>query len=171
MNGQLLKQLEMVMLELLDALGSLVQSLQQEREAVVEYNLKLIAEAGRAKQENLKRVQAIESARHDLMMKIGQELGCQGKPSTDFIVAQLADQIQAEKIRHYVSCIRSMAQAAQELNTDQRRYLAHSLNFVQQSLTLIENLQGKGLCSGYTKNGTLSGTVVQLSSATMDRTV
>ncbi len=157
MTSHLLVEIESLLVELRDTLGSLIDCLKHEREAVIEYDLKVLAETQREKNRLLSKVKTLEYGRQNLMLGLRKAYNLTEESNVDYLLAQVGDQQVAERIRHHLSCVKSLAQAAQEFNESQRQFLAHSLASVQASLALLDSLQGNGVYpASYNAKGKLS---------------
>ncbi|GEM_PF-5863963 len=167
----LITEFEAIVVEELEVLERLLNCLQSEREAMVAFDLQLITNSQKLKQELLLQIQVLEASRRGTMEKIGTGLGYRGCPTVQYIVDHLSDAAQAARLAHSLSCLRSMAQAVQELNEDHRHYIAHSLTTVQQSLALLDMMQGQVTQVGYTKQGTMQREVSREPSTVMSHSV
>jgi len=148
-------QLEKILLDLKDALNRLVGSLQEEREAIIEFDLEKVKASYLHKHEILIEIDQLERLRQDWVNRVGGKIIPGGLAKLDSIleVLEKSETERVENIRNQLSCIRSIAQAAQEFNECQRQYLAHSLDHIQSSLMLLDSLQGKGRYQCYNKSG------------------
>ncbi len=144
---------EGILEELKGAMEEFVESLRQEREAIIDFDLEKITSSYKVKHEHLLRVEAIESLRQQILKEMSAGLGYRGSQVVEAVLGYVSSPARVEKIRTNLSCIRSMAQAAQELNETQRRYIVHSLDTVQTSLMLLDSLQGKGRYQCYDRQG------------------
>lgn len=156
MIDQHLFQFESRLEALKNAMGEFVDILRQEREAIIEFDLEKIKQSHEKKYEALNVIQSLEKARQESVVGLMQESGLQGVPSQKILNAVLekcCTQGQMENIQNLLSCIRSIAQAAQEFNENQRQYLVHSLENIHTSLMLLDSLQGKGKFQCYNPQG------------------
>jgi len=158
MTPLVLNELETLLEEMKGALNLLVEHLQAEREAIVEFDLKKIQAAHKAKYEVVIQIQSLEASRKNLIEKLREEMGLKGSFRLEFLLERLSHSAQVEKIRDQSSCIRSIAAAAQEFNENQRDYLACSLQHIQASLVLLDRLQGTATFQGYGPEGGLAYT-------------
>lgn len=168
MTPNLLSELEGVLQELISTLDNLVSCLKDEREAIVEFDLHKIKDAYKRKNELLLRIRYLEGTKSVLVASLSREMGYESSPTLQFLLEKLEDRAAVESIRHKSSCLKSLAQAAQEFNEDQRRYIAHSLSGVQSSMAILNGALGKPAAYGpeAAKNATKRG-----QSAMMDQNV
>lgn len=153
----LIQNLDQVLGQLIQQLNILVECLKKEREVIIDYNLNEIIKVTQEKQQCLLAIQAIERERAEIVAQISQELGLKATLKMEKLLDYFPSEY-IEVIKDRLSCVKSLAQAVQEFNESQRQYLEHSLKQVQQSLDLIQNLQGRGTNPGYTKDGSLGQT-------------
>ncbi len=149
----LLQHLESNLDALMESLNALVEDLRLEREAIIEFNLKRIQEAYQHKHKTLLRIKSLENIRQAMIQKIKEELLEVESAPIESVLNRITNAEQAERIRDRFSCIRSMAQAAQEFNENQRQYLVRSLRSVQSSLSLLESIQGRSHLHCYNDQG------------------
>lgn len=141
-------EVESIVVEEVEVLGFLIECLKKEREAIIDYDLKTLTEVFKSKHENLVRIEVLETSRRGLVKKLGKTLmEILEEPSSPI------SNDQADRIRHTLSCLRSMAQAVQEFNNGQREYILHSLYDVQTTLSLLDTLKGRGLTACYDGQG------------------
>lgn len=129
----------------LGVLSRLIEFLKKEHESIVTFDLKLLTETYKHKYECLKELDALEASRRDNLGQASRFLGWKGPdpfPSFHWVAERLEGET-GERLLHLLSCLRSMVQAARELNNHQQQYLAYSLADVDASLRLIETVQGK----------------------------
>ncbi len=131
--ASLMDEMEAIIAEEVEVMGGVIEALKKEREGIVAFHLKTITESAKSKQEHLMRIATLEAARNEILKKMQRPL----KEELDHTARP-----QAERVRHRLSCLKSLAQAAQEFNEIQKNYIAHSLSDVQTSLTLLDSLQG-----------------------------
>lgn len=160
---ELYREFEAILVEESDVLEGLMANLQKEREAIVSYDMEMIASVYKSKHEQLLQVQVLEASRRSVMQQIGQQLGFNGYPTASYLVERAPEKALADRIEQQLSCLRSLAQAVQELNDLQRDYVAHSLDTVQASLTLIDAVRGQGTKT-YGENGLLQDRSIQTGS-------
>lgn len=147
-----------------DVLELLLHNLQQEREAIVTFDLERITALQKAKHELLLQIEVLETSRRGIMQRLATMFGVTGYPTAAFIIERIPDRALAERVDQQLSCLRSMAQAVQELNDSQRHFVTHSLNEVQASLGLLEALRGQGQYACYGSNGQVNDRAGQTSS-------
>lgn len=164
MKQTLLSEFESVIVELREVLDKLLQSLQEERIAIIEYDVEGISKSHQNKSKYLMRMQTLGKSRNDILHRLQKEMGLSPETGIKEILENYGDQIQSDRILHQVSCVKSLAQAAEEFNESQRRYLSHTLSKVQANLSLLESLQGKGV---YTASYNQSGMVSEGRSSTV----
>ena len=150
MSELLVGEVESILSEELEVFGSLIDCLKKEREAVILFDLNALAESYKLKHENLLRIEVLETSRRGLIKKSEASL----QEVLDLQEGSSPQQV--ARVRHLLSCLKSMSQAAQEFNENQKKYLVHSLSDVQSTLSLIEIAQGKGRFHGYDENGLLA---------------
>ncbi len=148
MNRSLLSELEGVLQELITSLDNLVISLKDEREAIVEFDLHKIKDVYKRKNELLLKIRYLEGTKTVLVTALSKDMGYESSPSLQFLLERIEDRDAVDIIQHKISCLKSLAQAAQEFNEDQRRYIAHSLSGVQSSMTILNQALGKSASYG-----------------------
>ena len=142
MKENLLDAFEAILVEELEVLDQLIGCLQKEREAIIGFDLKAITAAYKSKHQKIAHLETIETSRRDVLRNIGSletSLSALEKKNA-------AGALQVQRIRHQLSCLRSISQAAQEFNQIQRHYISHTLANVQTSLNLMEHIQGNLPC-------------------------
>lgn len=170
MIEQLITTWEELLAEQVGTLEQLTEVLQDEREAIITFDLLQITAVTRRKETLLNQIQAFESSRRAVTVRLGVALALPGMPGNHALVSALPDSAAAQRIRHQLSCVKSLAQAVMELNESQRRFVAHSLVDVEQSLALIHSLQGATAGAYYNKEGVMGAGLVGRSQA-MNQTI
>lgn len=166
MSHDILDRLDQILTGLTDHLNGLVAALREEREAIIEFNLSQIQKIYKIKHDLLSGVQSLERERNVLTGNLAIELGIKSSPSLTYLLDKITDQDAAEIIRNKLSCLKSLAQAAQEFNDTQKQFVAHSLSHVQNSLKFIETMQGRASFAGYNKAGSMAETTLVMSTTT-----
>jgi hypothetical protein len=154
MTEQLISDYESNLEGLTKELDLLVELLREEREAIVEYDLKKITAIYKRKNDSLNKIQNIERNKDTATELLATHFGFKGRPSSNWIVEKITDPTIAERIKSRLSCLKSLAQAVQEFNESQRQYVARSLQDVRTSLSLLGQLRGKNTES-YTRDGVI----------------
>ncbi len=160
--------IESLLDNLMVGLQELIECLQQEREAIIEWNLKRINTVEQKKHALLSRVANLEKSRKSATVDLAKALGQPANARLGELIDLCSDKALAQTLQHRLSCVRSMAQAAQEFNEVQRQYLVHSLENVQASLHLLDSLQGNGQFNAYNRQGVREGQS-QSSTSTVNR--
>ncbi len=141
----------------------------EEREAIVDFNLQTITQTSRRKNNLLLKLRALESAKVVCTQKIASSLGLKGSPRISEIIRHIDDPEMAQALESKISCVKSLAQAAQEVNEIQRLYVLSSLNGVQSSLAILGQFQADGL--SYNKKAELAGKSKVTMRGVMDQSV
>lgn len=156
----LLEDLRNVLSVLTSDLQDLITCLQDEKEAVVSYDLKKIKESYQQKLRQTQRIDHTEHKRRLIVENLKRHAGVSHTLSLDELLSQVypgSYGILKEEIRDQLSCVRSLSQAAQEFNELQRQFLMYSLQDIHSSLYLLESLQGKERFQGYDQQGEITG--------------
>lgn len=158
----LLEDLRNVLSSLTSDLQGLITCLQDEKEAVVSYDLKKIKESYQQKLRQTQRIDHTEHKRKVVVEKLMAQAGLSSSMTPRISIDELLTKsfpgnhsILKEEIRDQLSCVRSLSQAAQEFNELQRQFLMYSLQDIHSSLYLLESLQGKEQFQGYDQQGEL----------------
>lgn len=169
MTSPNMRELDNVLGQMTQNLETLVDCMKIEREAIVEFNLLKLNETLRQKEALVTAIRTLEKAKEDIHSRLVTEAGLKAGATLETLLVKLSDPDTAGHIRHRVSCVRSLAQAAQEFNEMERHLIACSLNHVQESLLLIDRLSGRA-GQGYDRNGVMGLSSGQKFGAVMNRT-
>lgn len=137
-------------------LAGLVETLQEEREAIIEFNLQKLRDVYVNKNDTLLQIEALEKSRLKKQAELASSIGEPQLVRLESILEKVNDEAWVTKVKHLASCIRSISQAAKEFNENQQIYLVHSLANIQSSLQLLDSLQGKGQFQCYDRQGGIS---------------
>lgn len=146
MENHLFDECDCILQDLISVLDELLCLMKEEREAIFDFNLEQITQTSRKKNDLLLRVKILDSAKSASYNKLALSLGYKNKPSIEFILSQLPDQEMANKLRHRLSCLKSLAQATQEYNELQRQHIVSSLSSIQSSLVVLGKMNSDGIC-------------------------
>ncbi|MBX7147966.1 flagellar protein FlgN [bacterium] len=163
MSENILDRLGHVLTELTNLLHNLVEALREEREAIIDFNLSQIQEIYKKKNDILNRIPVLERERTETTRTLAAELGFKTVPTLSVIFEKLTDRQKAEILSDKLSCLKSLAQAAQEFNDTQKQFVAHTLAHIQNSLKFIEAMQGRASFAGYNKTGNMTDTSLVMS--------
>ncbi len=159
----LLQDLKSALCALTSDLQGLISCLQDEKEAVIRYDVKKLKETYQSKYKQLQKIDRTEKYRKEITDRITCELGLALQTTVeDLLSCAYPGQYEdlKDEIRDQMSCVRSLSQAAQEFNELQRQFLMYSLQDVQSSLYLLQALQGKEKFQGYNQQGEIEGASV-----------
>lgn len=170
MINQLSKNLEKVFEELITVLDGLSESLKVEREAIVEFDLKKINSVFKQKTAQINKAQSLQHIQKEALSKLAKSLDIRGVPTFKAVFDKLPDKKYAQHLQDRFSCVKSLAQAVQELNETQRQYLAYSIHQIQSSLQITSALKGQANTeSCYDKNGHVGASKQKKANALMNR--
>lgn len=153
MNSTIQQVFQSVLEELKTELVGLVDTLREEREAIIDFDLQKIKDVHSIKNDKLIRIEALEKDRVLKLQELASSVGEPELAKLEEILEKINDSAWVDNILHLTSCIRSIAQAAKEFNETQQIYLVHSLANIQSSLMLLDSLQGKGQFQCYDRQG------------------
>ncbi|QQR81092.1 MAG: flagellar export chaperone FlgN [Deltaproteobacteria bacterium] len=159
----LLEDLKKVLSLLTADLQGLITCLQDEKEAVIQYDLKKLKNTYQSKYRQLQKIDETEKSRKEITRQLTLEAGLALQLTVEELLSRAYPGEYSElkeEIRDQMSCVRSLSQAAQEFNELQRQFLMYSLQDVQSSLYLLESLQGNEKFQGYNQQGEREGASV-----------
>jgi flagellar biosynthesis/type III secretory pathway chaperone len=133
--------------------GALLLSLQREKHAVVHSRLDDLSESSKEKESIILKIRILEEQRVTLLKKLAHSLGC---PSEEVTLTQLSKMVKephATRLRKCSSNLSALIQSIQEINETNRSLLAHSIEVVRGSLTLMHNLMTSN--PTYQRTGTM----------------
>ncbi len=125
--------------ELYQALFSVVQN---EKNAVVGLDLQQLNEACKAKDNLLLKLRILEEQREQIMVRLAAEIGCSSQGLTLTQLSLLVDESYARRLvdlsRDLLALIQSLQDAAQQ----NKFLMSHSMQLIQGSYNLLNNLMG-----------------------------
>ncbi len=162
MRHTLWEPFELCLRQLQTLLEDMVEALQREREAIIEFDLEKIKKTYRQKHEKLLQIERLDLERQEMFDVLRQAAGLSRRAAMEEVLSAALPQESADGIRDRLSCIRSIAQAIQELNDEQRKYVIHSMETIQAPLKMMDSLQGGGKFQGYSEKGLMESGAPQL---------
>ena len=119
---------------------SLFRVLQNEKDAVVGLNLQQFNEACKAKDNLLLKLRILEEQREQIMDRVTAELGRSTQELTITELSLLVDEPYAERLREHSADLLSLIQALQDATQQNKFLMSHSMQLIQGSYTLLNNL-------------------------------
>ena len=119
---------------------SLFRVLQNEKDAVVGLNLQQLNEACKAKDNLLLKLRILEEQREQIMDRVTAELGRSTQELTITELSLLVDEPYAERLREHSADLLSLIQALQDATQQNKFLMSHSMQLIQGSYTLLNNL-------------------------------
>ncbi len=168
---QSLSEYEAVLVEVLEAISALLECMKAEREAMVFLDTARLMDTYKEKHSILVRLDTLEKSRSELTGILAQHLRLVKGAGTREIMQHLETSEQTKRIGHCLSCIKSIAQAVQELNAGQRKFAAYSLSDIETSMTLIDKLQKSVRNPCYDEKGSVQERHGGMTNTMMDRTI
>lgn len=113
---------------------------QNEKEAVVGLNLKQLNEACKAKDNLLLKLRILEEQRQQVMDRIADELGCSPQGLT---LTRLSEQVEPSYARRLLdrsTDLLALIQTLQEVTQQNKSLMSHSMQLIQGSCNLLNNL-------------------------------
>ncbi len=138
-------------------LQELGESLRRQRESVVHWDLQALAQEQKVHNQIIVRLRVFDQARNASLAKLHAKLGLTGRPSMQTLLAALNDVV-VGNIKQIYENFLAVAGSVRELYEENQRYLAHSLEGIEVSLTLLQSSRQNG--GVYTPNG--SGETVRM---------
>lgn len=140
--SQLFKDHSAVLLELGD-------SLRRQKEAIIHWDLPALTHEQRIHNQLLVRIRVFESARKSSLEDLSRKLGLNGRASPNEILAQIANPTGSE-VRDSFANLLAIAGSVRELYLENKKYLAHSIEGIELSLSVLRS--AKQLGGTYSKN-------------------
>ena len=119
---------------------SLFRVLQNEKDVVVGLNLKQLNEACKAKDNLLLKLRILEERRVQLMDRVAAELGRSPQGLTLTELSQLVDEPYADRLRDRCTDLLALMHTLQDVTRQNKFLMSHSLQLVQGSYNLLNNL-------------------------------
>lgn len=119
---------------------SLFAVVQKEKDAVVGLNLQQLNEACKAKENLLLKLRILEEQREQLMDKLAAVLNCEPHDISLIQLSNLVKEPYAGRLRICSTKLLSLIQELQEANRQNKMLLSHSLELVQGSFNLLNNV-------------------------------
>lgn len=119
---------------------SLFAVVQKEKDAVVGLNLQQLNEACKAKENLLLKLRILEERREQLMDKLAAVLNCEPRDISLIQLSNLVKEPYAGRLRICSTKLLSLIQELQEANRQNKMLLSHSLELVQGSFNLLNNV-------------------------------
>ena len=119
---------------------SLFQVVQNEKDAVVGLNLQQLNEACKAKDNLLLKLRILEERRVQLMNRFAAELGRSPQGLTLTELSRLVDESYAERLRERSTDLQALIHTLQDATRKNKFLMSHSLQLVQSSYNLLNNL-------------------------------
>jgi flagellar biosynthesis/type III secretory pathway chaperone len=119
---------------------SLFRVLQNEKDAVVGLNLQQLNEACKAKDNLLLKLRILEEQREQIMVRLAAELGRSPQGLTLTELSLLVDKSYADRLRQCSTDLVALIQALQDTTRQNKFLMSHSLQLIQGSYNLLNNL-------------------------------
>jgi len=119
---------------------ALFRVLQNEKDAVVGLNLQQLNEACKAKDNLLLKLRILEEQREQIMDRVTVELGCAPQGLTITELSLLVDEPYAERLRERSADLLALIQALQDATQQNKFLMSHSMQLIQGSYNLLNNL-------------------------------
>ncbi len=119
---------------------SLLQVVQNEKDAVVGLNLKQLNEACKTKDNLLLKLRILEEQRQQVMDRVADELGCSSRGLTLTQLAQQVDESWARRLLDRCTDLIALIQTLQDVTQQNRTLMSHSMQLIQGSCNLLNNL-------------------------------
>ena len=157
---QLLDKLIGLLANAMKLYQSLLREVQNEKDAVVGMNLEKLTEAGKAKYNLLLKLRILEEQRQQVMERLADHLGCSPQGLTLTKLSQRVDESYGHQLLDLSTDLLALIQALQEATQQNKLLMSHSLQLIQGSCTLLNNLmtvnpvyQRSGNMGGDSPNG------------------
>ena len=133
-------------------LHELGDSLRNQKEAVVHWDLKVLAHEQRVHNQLLVRLRIFDSARVSAEEKLSQRLGMHGrKPMKELL--QAITHSDGDELRRANDNLLAIAGTVRELYDENHKYLSHALEGIEGSLTVLNAAKQKGATYTRSSNG------------------
>jgi flagellar biosynthesis/type III secretory pathway chaperone len=119
---------------------ALFRVLQNEKDAVVGLNLQQLNEACKAKDNLLLKLRILEEQREQIMDRVTAELGHSPQGLTITELSLLVDEPYAERLRERSADLLALIQALQDATQQNKFLMSHSMQLIQGSYNLLNNL-------------------------------
>ena len=119
---------------------SLFRVLQNEKDAVVGLNLQQLNEACKAKDNLLLKLRILDEQREQIMERVAAELGRSPQGLTITELSLLVDEPYAERLRERSADLLALIQALQDTTQQNKFLMSHSMQLIQGSYNLLNNL-------------------------------
>jgi flagellar biosynthesis/type III secretory pathway chaperone len=139
---------------------SLFRVLQNEKDAVVGLNLQQLNEACKAKDNLLLKLRILEERREQIMARVAAEFGRSPQRLTITELSLLVDKSYAERLRQCSSDLVALIQALQDTSRQNKFLMSHSVQLIQGSYNLLNNLMAANpvyYSSGNVQNNAQTG--------------
>jgi flagellar biosynthesis/type III secretory pathway chaperone len=123
-----------------DLYQSLLTVVQNEKDAVVGLNLQQLNEACKSKDNLLLKLRILEEQREQLMGKLAVELDCSPKGLTLTQLSLMVDEPYAHRLRDRSADLLALIQTLQEAAGQNKFLMSHSMQLIQGSYNLLNNL-------------------------------
>ena len=132
---------------------SLLELLQNEKEALVGSKIEELQGVIKGKESLLLKIRILDEQRHRLLKKIGELLGDNEKELTMTRLYSLVDEPFSSELKNSSSKLLALTQSIQELNNSNRSLLVHSIELVRGSMNLLMNVMPSSHV--YQRNGSI----------------
>ncbi len=119
---------------------SLLHAVQSEKDAVVGLNLKKLTEACKAKDNLLLKLRILEEQRQQVMDRVADKLGCSPRGITLTQLSQQVDESYARRLVDLSTDLLVLIHELQDASQQNKLLMSHSLQLIQGSCTLLNNL-------------------------------
>lgn len=119
---------------------SLLQVVQNEKDAVVGLNLKQLNEACKTKDNLLLKLRILEEQRQQVMDRLADELGCSSQGLTLTQLSQQVDESHARRLLDRCTDLLALIQTLQDVTQQNKSLMSHSMQLIQGSCNLLNNL-------------------------------
>jgi flagellar biosynthesis/type III secretory pathway chaperone len=119
---------------------ALFRVLQNEKDAVVGLNLQQLNEACKAKDNLLLKLRILEEQREQIMDRVAAEFGRSPQSLTITELSLLVDKSYADRLRQRSTDLVALIQALQDATRQNKFLMSHSMQLIQGSYNLLNNL-------------------------------
>ena len=119
---------------------ALLGVVQNEKEAVVGLNLKQLNEASKAKDNLLLKLRILEEQRQQVMERVADELGCSAQGLTVTQLSQQVDESYGRQLLDRSTDLLALIQVLQDATQQNKSLMSHSMQLIQGSYNLLNNL-------------------------------
>ncbi len=123
---------------------SLVDLLQEEQEGLIQAKIDSIEEVEKKKENVLLKIRLLEESRIGLIQKIRSSCGLSEDEMTLGRIIQVADQRYKKDLGRCQADLRELVTTVSNLSRMNQRLVGHSLDYLKGSLTLLNQLTGRG---------------------------